>query len=1096
MSADDSTPAEEQFTRLLIACDEALAAGKPAAGVSDTKAPSDLRPRLERGVACLQLLEQFWSTRPKGEGPRISWPTAAPLTHLGRFEIRRELGHGSFGTVFLAHDPLLGRDVALKIPRVPALATSEMRQRFHHEALAAARLDHPNLVTVYEAGVVDDICFIASPYCPGTNLAAWLQQRGQPVPWRIAATLLELLADAVQHAHSRGVLHRDLKPANILLQRLKTQDQESEDGSQQAVEHARAFADPTSDFCPKITDFGLAKLLEDEQSDQTRTGMIVGSPCYMAPEQAEAKNKEITTAADIYALGAILYEMITARPPFLADTPLETLEQVRSQEPVPPRHLQPNVPRDLETICLKCLHKDPHRRYVSAHELGEDLRRMRAGEPIQARSVAMSERLVKWAKRRPTPAAVIGVTCLAAILFIFLSVIFNFRLTQEKKATDQALQREVQTNAELTQALQRERQALYFLRISLAHHEWLANNVLRTEELLDTCPPELRQWEWRYLKGLGQSGQTRFLVHGGEIMSVAFEPKGKRVASGGSDGIINFWDPEKAQVIYTLRGHKGSVEGLAFSPDGQRLASASHDRTVKVWDTATGKECYTLPGHDREVSAVAFSPDGRRLVSASWDRTLKIWDTSSRQLLRTLPGSAQRFFCVTFSPDGRRIAAGSEDVRIWDSTTGEHLMTCIADPAEPLIWVGGVAFHPDGRRLASANGNKTIYIWDTTTGKPVHIVRGHRSGINSVQFSPDGGRLASAGNDQTARLWDTATGAPLQTFRGHKNPSVSTVAFAPDGQRLASGGGDKTVRLWDVHTEQEALILPGERQQQVVWNRDGRLIATVGPYRDRAVAIWDARTGKPIIRLHEHSGMAYTVAFSPDGRHLACGGEAKTIKVWDTTTWKAVATLQGHSESIIRVVYSPDGKYLASASWDTTIKMWDAVTGKFLRTLQGHTGALDSMAFAPDSKSLASASEDRTIILWNAASGEATRILRGPKAGVTSVAFDPTGKRLVTGNKDATVTVWNLETGEIDLTLRGHSDIVWDAVFSRDGQRIASASRDGLVKLWDAASGNEALTLRGQLGGFHSVAFSPDGTRLLAGTDGMIIWEALPAAGQ
>jgi hypothetical protein len=217
MTGDTSTPAEEQFTALLIACDEALAAGKPAPVVTDASAVGDLRPRLERGVACLHLLGQYWSTLRAAGDSADAPPGANSLAHLGRFHIRRELGHGSFGTVFLAHDPLLGRNVALKIPRVPALMTPELRQRFHHEALAAARLDHPNVVPVYEAGVVDDICFITSPYCPGITLAAWLQQRGQPVPWRVAATLLETLAEAVQHAHSRGVLHRDLKPANILL---------------------------------------------------------------------------------------------------------------------------------------------------------------------------------------------------------------------------------------------------------------------------------------------------------------------------------------------------------------------------------------------------------------------------------------------------------------------------------------------------------------------------------------------------------------------------------------------------------------------------------------------------------------------------------------------------------------------------------------------------------------------------------------------------------------------------------------------------------------------------------------------------------------
>jgi WD40 repeat protein len=1085
MTPDPSTPAEEQFTAWLVACDEALAAGVPTAALTGANAPDELRPRLQRGVACLHLLRQFWSGDQAGAAGAGGASGSGSFTHLGRFQIRRELGHGSFGTVFLAHDPLLGREVALKVPRVPALVTPELTQRFRHEALAAARLDHPNVVPVYEAGTVGELCFLTSPYCPGITLAAWLQQRTQPVPWQLAARLLVTLAEAVQHAHSRGVLHRDLKPANILLQEVSLKAEGELDGVSSSA--------CVDGLLPRITDFGLAKLLIEGQPDQTMTGMILGSPCYMAPEQAEAKNKTITTSADVYALGAILYELLTGRPPFVANTSLETLEQVRMQEPVPPRRSRPHVPRDLETICLKCLHKEARRRYVSAHALAEDLQRLLVGEPIQARSVGLGERLLKWARRRPAAAAVVSVTGLAAALLILLIGVFNFRLAQEKSATEKALEREVQTNADLTQAL-------YFRNISLAHHEWLANNAGRAEELLDACPSELRQWEWRYLKGLGHSGQTTFLGHDGEVTSVAFDAKGKRVASGSRDGSVKIWDPETLQVIQTLTGHKGWVNGVAFSPDDQRLASASHDRTLKVWDAATGKVCYTLRGHKFEVVAVAFSPDGRRLVSASWDRTLKVWDTSTRQLVRTLQllgtlsGSEQRFFCVTFSPDGRRIAAGSGDVRIWDAATGELLMACAADPAEPLIWVGGVAFHPDGRRLASANGNKTVYIWDTKTGKPIHILRGHRYGVNSVQFSPDGGRLASAGSDQSARLWDTATGAPLQTFRGHRNPSVRSVAFAPGGQRLASGAGDKTVRLWDVHIGQEALFLPGERHGQVVWSGDGRLIATAGPYLDRAVAIWDARTGKPIIRLHEHTGMAYTVAFCPDGRHLASAGEDKVIKVWDTTTWKAMAGLQGHSQPIIRVVYSPDGKYLASASWDTSIKLWDVATGKLLRTLQGHTGALDSVAFAPDSQSLASASEDRTIILWNAATGETIRTLRGLLAGVTSVAFDPTGKRLAVGHRDATVTVWNLETGEVTLTLRGHSDIVWDAVFSRDGQRIASASNEGLVKLWDAASAHEALTLRGQLGGIHSVAFSPDGSRLLAGTDGMTIWETLPAA--
>jgi eukaryotic-like serine/threonine-protein kinase len=1104
MSGDASTPAEDQFTKLLAACDEALAAGLQPPALVDPAAPDEVRQRLERGVACLRLLGQLWPSHPTIPDLQAGVDEKR-LLQLGRFQIRAELGHGSFGTVFLAHDPLLGRDVALKVPRAAALATSELRQRFHHEALAAARLDHPNIVPVYEAGTIGDVCFLASPFCPGITLAAWLQKRQSPVPGREAARLVVILAEAVQHAHSRGVLHRDLKPANILLQ------ESSPEGDTQAARNAETGPDSgparagTSSavwqdgLVPRITDFGLAKLLVEGQPHQTGTGMILGTPCYMAPEQAEARNKEITTAADIYALGAILYEIVAGRPPFVADTPLATLEQVRTQEVVPPRHRQASVPRDLETICLKCLNKEPRKRYVSAGGLAEDLRRWLADEPILARPVGLAERLLKWARRRPTAAAVAIITCLAAGLLLLLSLVFNFRLAEEKQATEQALGRELDTNLELTRALARERQTLYFHRVNLAHHEWLANNVGRTRDLLDACPPELRQWEWRYLRRLTESGLATFTGHQDEVTSVAFDASGKRVASASRDGTAILWDADTGRRLQRLPGHAGPVNAVAFSPDSKRLATAGSDKTVKIWDLDTGKVRFTLPGHGREVVALAFSPDGTRLISGSFDETVKIWDAATGQLLRTLPARQGRIYCVAFSADGRLIASGGSDLRIWDASSGAFVARCMADPVEPLIWVGGVAFHPDGKTLASANGNSTVYLWDSATGKPLHILRGHESGVNSVQFSPDGTQLASAAYDQTVRLWDSTTGAPLPPLRGHTNRRVSSVAFAPDGQRLASVGGDRTVRIWDIRTGQEAFTIGSERHYQVDWSPDGRLIATIGSYGDRAVVLWDAATGKPLMRLQAQGGDPYTMAFCLGGRRLASAGADRIIKLWDTTTGKEVPGLPGlagHSQLIVKLACSPDGQRLASASWDQTIRIWDATTGKLLTTLQTHDRQVNSLKFAPDGGSLASVSEKGAIVLWSVATGQAIRTLPEHVPGVTSVAFDPSGKRLASGGRDMSVKVWNVDTGEVTRTLKGHTGAVLDLAFSRDGQRLASASDDYTVKLWDPASGHEALTLRPQRGSVLSVAFSPDGTRLLAGTNGMIIWDASPGPGR
>jgi serine/threonine-protein kinase len=400
----EESEADQVAMHLLAALEEDGKAEEPFSESSG--ASSD--PQADRN--CLQLLQQVLARRPAAEAPA---PTPGlPFTRLGRFRIVRELGRGTFGMVFLALDPELRREVALKVPRPEALITPELRERFVREARAAAGLDHPNLVAVYEAGTVGPICYLASAYCPGITLAGWLKQRAQSVPVRLAAELVATLAAAVHHAHGRGVVHRDLKPANVLLQTTHD-DREPETETKT----------PSLYFTPKITDFGLAKLTRDAgvgpattSEGQTVSGAIVGTPYYMAPEQAGGHNKEVGPAADVYSLGAILYELLTGSPPFRGETTLDTLEQVRTSPPVLPSRVRPKLPRDLETICLKCLEKSPWKRYPSAAALANDLRAFLAGAPIQARPVRFWERGLKWAQRRPAVALLVLVSCSAALL--------------------------------------------------------------------------------------------------------------------------------------------------------------------------------------------------------------------------------------------------------------------------------------------------------------------------------------------------------------------------------------------------------------------------------------------------------------------------------------------------------------------------------------------------------------------------------------------------------------------------------------------------------------------------------------------------------
>ena len=435
----------------LAACDERLASGEPIASLDEVGVPAALRPQLELEAAWCQLVRRIWphSTEPELP-PRNLWsgdkgclPEEHP-TELGRFLIRRELGRGSFGIVYLAYDPRLRRELALKVPRGEVLLSSELRARFRNEAMAAAGLDHPNIVAVYEAGQEGPCCFIASAYCPGITLAAWLRRRTKVVPHRMAAKLVAALADAVEHAHRRGVLHRDLKPSNVLLD--------------MPVDRAvdRQDDDDASDLVPRVTDFGLAKLLDDEQGtvspvNPTQSGMLVGTPSYMAPEQAEGKRGAVSPAADIYSLGVILYEVLTGRPPFQGDSVLDTLVLVRTQDVLPPSKLRQRLPRDLETICLHCLNRQPQARYRAAGELADDLRRFLAGEPIRARPAHPIERAVKWIRRHPAVAALAGATTTAAIAIAMIIVIATVRLKHQR---DLAESRRLEAVANLKKARQ------------------------------------------------------------------------------------------------------------------------------------------------------------------------------------------------------------------------------------------------------------------------------------------------------------------------------------------------------------------------------------------------------------------------------------------------------------------------------------------------------------------------------------------------------------------------------------------------------------------------------------------------------------------
>jgi len=935
-----------------------------------------------------------------GSGGTPSVMTNRAIAAIAGYELLGELGRGGMGVVYRARQILLNRPCALKMILGGAHANDEAGFRFLAEAEAIARLQHPNVVQIHHVGVADGLPFFELEYVDGGSLDRKLN--GTPWPARRAAELIEALTHGVTEAHRLGIVHRDLKPGNVLL---------------------------AADGTPKVTDFGLAKSL-NQDSGLTRTDSIMGSPGYMSPEQAQGKTKHVGPLADVYALGAILYELLTGGPPFRGATPLEIIDQVRNAEPMPPSRLVPGVPRDIETIALKCLQKEPDKRYDSAASLSEDLRRFLGGEPILARPVPPWERVIKWARRRPAIASlIVAVHVLLASLLglgiwsyteIDRSLMKAERLAETEARANAKAQEQTKIANEQTEIATIKAEDLawenYINRVNRAYREVQDDNVALAEDLLHGCPLERRGWEWNYVKRLCKLPRLDMNTVG-SVNAVAFSPDGTWIAAGSGlqnwaastqtdESPIDVWDAVTGNRRQALRGLKGCVYGVAVSPDGRRIAVGSGfysprtEARLSVWDPASGQAIWSRSEPDFMAMGVAFSPDGTSLAAGYGAYS--------------------------------GITAGK--VKVWDAASGRET---ISFPG-PVGGVNKVAFHPDGRRLAVA-GSGVVEVWDLPTRTRVREVRGHSRWVYSVAFSPDGKWLATGGWDRTVKLWEAATGAERLTIFAHKG-FVLDLAFSPDSRSLATTSEDRSIRLCEIPSGRDVATFHGHTDfvQAVAFRADGREI--VSGAMDGSIKVWDLRMSRPVV-FGAHTGPLERLAYRRDGRRIlsAAGlqyrAKGETTMGWDPLTGELDPALTGVSFDGLRSEFgpgvrlassttassSPDGTLIAqisrkggsggpSRSKDyatSSVLILEASSGRVVHTLIGHTADVIGTVFSPDSRRLATASLDRTIKLWNTANGQNVLTLTGHTAGVLCLAFSLDGNRIASGSIDLTARVWD-----------------------------------------------------------------------------------------
>ncbi len=974
------------------------------------------------------------------------------------YELLEQIGQGGMGVIYKARQCCLNRFCALKMlhPRPPG--EDQRESSLMEEATLAGSLDHPNIVAVYEVGRGEGRLFFSMEYVAGKDLSRYCRSR--VLRAAEVARLARKIAEAVAYAHSRGVMHHDLKPANVVM------DEQGE---------------------PQITDFGLARRIDSVSRQDPKEG--VGSPNYMAPEQASARFGDPGVQTDVFGIGSVLYYMLTDRPPFRGETVQDTLRAVLEMDPIPPRRLRPGVPLDLETICLKCLNKQPAKRYQSVKEVAQELERFLNNEPVRARPPGPVERLWMWRRRHP------AVSVLGAVIALLLAAVAVVSLAAAVRIN------KARARAEASE--QATRHSLYAADMLLASEALSRGNEARVREVLSPYEPgggrpDLRGWEWRFMQAASQGDEQYTLgSHRSAVGLVEVTADGRHAITADSLGALTVWDLPGRQLAATKQAREAGTTIFAVSRGqdtiaASRIAPDATNSVIMLLSLADLKVRTEFP-FAGSVHPLQFGPDDTTLWLVGRDALSEVQLPTGRQLKR-LPITPGGVLDHAFSPDNRWAASGQEDgsIVLCDTSSGNHVARFAGHTPNPVFGraIQRLAFSPDGRLLASCGCDGVIRLWDPVKRQLVREIAGHADLIISVAFSSDGRRLASVGRDAFVQVTELSADTP--PIRLHTGGAIQLAsAFLPDNRTVMTGGLDGRVRIWNQRPRElfrtltnlppqpAGVILLDDRHHFAVYDRNNGV--TVRQLSDGAVihkldgstnlvASWIAaaedktfwaavlsRDGELILRhlpdgverRHQETlkrpppqGSTVGVAVSRDGGHLAAWDLYNGFRLWQTNPWLLRRSVGASSAS---ARFSPQGKWFALGEMTGRVRLWRMPACEMAPFELFHP-QLAGIEFSRDETQIGTTGFDGLARVWRLSDGSQTARLTSAGVGMVSLAWTPDGSRLAGGSLDGAVCVWDLAAQRQNFTYRAHQQVVESLGFLPDGSLVSLSPES--VRFW------------------------------------------------